>query len=141
MLLDNPDRMTSIMAAMRSFIGAMVFPYDRIGIVSFGTTGTATVSPTSSTMSPGIDSNSSDDKSYIKMYYPGTNGGGSHNYNDRATVDIGLNSNPVNINATINSTIPGGKTPMRYALYKAINEMKANATPNSAAYHYITFRW
>jgi hypothetical protein len=132
MMYDNPDRMNVIMDAMQTFIGQMHFPQDRIGIVSFGQKGLAqAVSYTPSggpQTGPGKDSTTSDDASYVSAHYKNN---GRYTYADYATVDIGLSANPVNINSTITSLIPYSGTPMRYALYKAIQEIKTNGSTNS----------
>lgn len=137
MMYDNPDRMTAIMAAMKTFIGSMHFPRDRIGIVSFGMNGLAratTYTPSGWPQTgPGRDETSSDDTNYINLYYPGTpaDGRGRHTYSDYATRDIALSANPLNINTTINTLIPYSGTPMRSAIYKAINEIKTNGSLNA----------
>ena len=101
---------------------------DRAGVVSFGPGNRSVNWPAKW---PGDDISAGDDSSYIGSYYP-PNGTKYEGYEDFATVDTGLEYDfkPL-VNDTITSLRPFGdpwkgdkqNVPLRYGLYKAINEM------------------
>lgn len=133
MMKDNPDRMVSIMGAEKVFVGQLSFPRDHIGEVSFGQQGLARAQSYNE-MGPGIDSQTSDDASYISAYYPGnpTESTGTHTYSDYATLDLPLSDSESTIMSTIDTMIPYSGTPLRQGLYVSINEMKAHSTRSEA---------
>jgi len=98
---------------------------DRAGVVSFGP-GENSINWPGKT--PGLDNDKTDDSTYKDTWYPTPYTG----YEDWATIDTGLmyDFDPL-VKNTVNSTIPFGdpwkgweeNVPMRYGLYKAINEM------------------
>jgi Mg-chelatase subunit ChlD len=123
MLSDYPDRAVSVMTASRVFSQQLDYSRDRLGQVSFGGKGQQTPSDNSDC---GKDGDSSDDDSYALANYKG-----SGNYLDYATLDQILTNVPATITTKINSLTPGGYTPMRYAIYTAINGTKDKWNPNS----------
>ncbi|MDD1702146.1 MAG: VWA domain-containing protein [Methanoregula sp.] len=133
MMEDNPDRMVSVMAAEKSFVGKLSFPLDHLGEVSFGQSGLAQAQ-TYSGMGPGIDSSTSDDKTYIAAHYPGnpSEGAGKHTYSSYATLDLPLSDSQSTIMSTIDTMIPYSGTPMRQGIYIAVNEMKTRSTRANA---------
>jgi len=104
---------------------------DRAGVVSFGPGNRSINWPDKW---PGDDVTATDDSSYIASYYPPNSETGTTyvGYEDFATVDSGLEYDfkPL-VNDTINSLRPFGdpwkgdkaNVPLRYGLYKSINEM------------------
>jgi hypothetical protein len=124
MLSDYPDRAVSVMSAGRVFSQQLDYSRDRLGLVSFGGNGKQWANSSSDS---GWDNTSSDDVTYALTNYPGN----GRTYSDYATLDMGLNNVPTSIATNINSTVPGGYTPMRYALYTAINATKDKWNPNS----------
>jgi hypothetical protein len=129
---------------------------DHIGLVSFGTKGIAKIAPILSGGSwdwnsiygghygtsplesnpgwwwvgddnaydsnPNSYSSSSVHAAYVAVHYPAN----PHNYNDYAIIDVPLNWSPSAINTSINSMVPSGGTPMRFAIYQGINEIAAH---------------
>lgn len=133
MMKDNPDRMVSIMAAEKTFVGKLSFPLDHLGEVSFGQKGLAQAQSYSG-MGPGIDSTTWDDSAYIAAHYPGSlsDGTGRHWYSDYATLDLPLSDSSSTIMSTIDTMIPYSGTPLRQGLYLAINEMKTRSVRANA---------
>jgi len=66
-------------------------------------------------------------QTYVNTYYPNNN----RNYAEYAVVEQTLTANPAFINASINSMVPVGGTPMRYGIYRAINEIRTNGRTNA----------
>lgn len=64
----------------------------------------------------------SNHQTYINTHYPGNN----RNYGDYAVVESHLVATPALINSSIDMMVPTGGTPMRYGIYKAIQEIQAN---------------
>ncbi|MDI9633274.1 MAG: VWA domain-containing protein [Methanolinea sp.] len=64
---------------------------------------------------------------YINTYYPADN----RNYGDYAVIESSLTDSPSLIITAINNMVPTGGTPMRYGLYKAINELITNGRTNA----------
>ncbi len=97
----SPDRMESLMGALKIFNTEMTEVRDRVGLTSFGKKGKITYVSGASYL-------------YI---LPKT-------YSDYATMDLNLNSLNRNVvNQTIDHLVPDSGTPMRYGLYLAINEI------------------
>jgi len=69
----------------------------------------------------------SDHQVYVNTHYPGS----PKNYGSYAVIDNSLSANPTLINASIDVMVPAGGTPMRYGLYRAINEIIANGRTNA----------
>jgi len=69
----------------------------------------------------------SDHALYITAHYPGNN----RRYNDDAVVENHLSADPSLVNTSINMMVPSGGTPMRFGIYKAINEIIANGRLNA----------
>ena len=158
MLVDDPDRMVSVMGASRSFINQMdVSPsQDHIGLVSFGTKGWAKIAPTwssgfwswtniygSKTTSdfdnPGwwwvsrdnnydCNPNSYSNTSAHQIYVNTNYPGNPRDYSNYATLEQSLSPSASAINNSINRMVPSGGTPMRHGIYTAINEIIANGT-------------
>lgn len=108
MLYDNPDRMYSVREAAKDFVNEMSVTRDQVAVVSFGIKGYIS--------RPGINSGLS--TSYINNIYVYPT-----SYSDYATVDASLASAPESIPLTLDSLVPDYGTPMRHALYMAINEV------------------
>ena len=117
MLDDYPDRMVVEMNAANLFSTKFDYADDRLGLISFGTKGKAQASGNANC---GRDGNSGDDAAYAKSYYKSD----GKTYGDWAVLDLGLSSKSKDISSAISGLVPSGYTPMRYALYKAITEMK-----------------
>lgn len=64
---------------------------------------------------------------YMNTNYPGDN----RNYGNYAVIENSLSADPNLINASINMMVPSGGTPMRYGLYRAIQEIIANGRTNA----------
>lgn len=64
---------------------------------------------------------------YVDTFYPGDN----RNYGSYAVVENALSADPALINASIDNMVPSGGTPMRYGVYRAINEIIANGRANA----------
>jgi hypothetical protein len=127
MLWDYPDRELLVMSAAKTFASKFDYTRDRMGQISFGGKGKATVEDyPSNSGDSGIDKNRSDDLNYANNYK-----GNGTTYADYANLDLALSSNISAINSTIDGVVPDGNTPMRYGLYKAITELKNNGNPNS----------
>jgi len=126
---DQPDREVSVMSASNLFARQLDYSKDRLGLVTFGSSGTQDVTSTTNGASPdtGIDNDSSDDASYGSVYYTAS----PRTYTDNATLDLGLSNVLGSITNQINRTVPGGWTPLRLALYTAINGSKSKWNPNS----------
>jgi Mg-chelatase subunit ChlD len=147
MLEDNPDRMVPVKDASKAFAQEMALSQsqDHVGLVSFGESGWANLSPTryyshgwhwdwSNVYGSWYwvyrdgynDCNTGDSYSTSSVHhqYLVTNyGGGNKYYANYADVDISLNWSSSTINNSINSMVPSGGTPMRLGVYKAIKEM------------------
>jgi hypothetical protein len=126
MIDDYPDREVSVMAASNVFNTQLDYTRDRLGLVSFGGNGVQDVT-TDSNCNAGVDGDCSDDAAYAIANYPGN----GRSYSDYATLDLNLSKVPATINSKINQTVPGGYTPMRYALKIAIDAMKTQGRPNA----------
>jgi Mg-chelatase subunit ChlD len=171
MALDEPDdRIVPVMAAAKSFLNEMDLGQnqDHVGLVSFGISGWANLTPTPITTQTchagrctttttwdwshvwgqwknvGLDNNaecrvgghdcgesfgydtSSAHQQYMTTHYPGDH----HYYANGATIDVPLSWNAAAIKTNIDSMLPAGYTPMRDALYKAINEIAAHGRPD-----------
>ncbi|MDK2989552.1 MAG: hypothetical protein PWR16_1081 [Methanoculleus sp.] len=145
MVSDYPDHMVTVMGAAPVFIDHMIPGWDRIGLLSFGYNGLASINPTDSnqelTISKiqdvGIDQNGKDDADYIAANYPGD---GSHrqSYAGHAILDVPLpgDSSPAannfnDVRASISTLIPSGGNPVRKALYEGVTELKENGRPGA----------
>jgi hypothetical protein len=117
MLGDYPDRMVVEMNAAQLFAAKFDYKDDRLGMLSFGTNGKANAKGNADC---GKDGDSSDDAGYAKDNYKKD----GKNYGDWAVLDLGLSSKLKEINSAISGLVPSGYTPMRFALYKGITEMK-----------------
>ncbi|MCQ8893957.1 MAG: Ig-like domain-containing protein [Methanolinea sp.] len=69
----------------------------------------------------------SEHQQYINTYYPGDN----RNYGDYAVVESPLTDTPSSIITAIRNMVPTGGTPMRYGIYRAINEIISNGRNNA----------
>ena len=124
MVDDYPDREVQLMSAAKVFATQFDYKTDRLGQFSFGGKGQASAKTYENC---GKDSDSSDDASYAKVNYPED----GKTYDDYATRDLGLSSTIGDINNQISGLVPSGYTPMRYALYKAVSELKKNGRPDA----------
>lgn len=66
--------------------------------------------------------NNSAHQQYINAHYPGNN----RNYGDYAVIETHLSITPGLINSSIDVMVPSGGTPMRYGIYRSIQEVIAN---------------
>jgi len=98
---DTPDRMKSVMNASKVFVDTMSVStvQDHIGLVSFGENGYA------------------EESGYA---------GSPRTYSNYAVVEQGLSSCKTAVYTAIDNMVPSGWTPMRYAIYKGVNEIKTN---------------
>lgn len=133
------DRMVHAMRAAKIFVSWMQSSKDRIGLVSFGQSGTADLATYCYKFWVGNDykevwhegkergkkgSNGywawekdfDGDPEYIAKYY----NNGVQEYNDSATRDLELTWTYKNVNTTIDNWIPCGGTPMRQGLYQSV---------------------
>jgi hypothetical protein len=126
---DLPDREVSVMGASNLFARQLDYSKDRLGLVTFGSSGTQDVTSGTNGASPntGTDTDSGDDAAYGSANYPAS----PRTYSDNATMDLGLSNVVGSITNQINRTVPGGWTPLRLALYTAINGTKNKWNPNS----------
>ena len=124
MVDDYPDREVQLMAAAKTFATKFDYKVDRLGQFSFGGNGQASAKGYENC---GKDSDSSDDAAYAKVNYVED----GKTYGDYATRDLALSSTLTDINKQISGLVPTGWTPMRYAIYKAVSELKKNGRPDS----------
>jgi hypothetical protein len=124
MLDDFPDREVSVMGAAKVFSSQLDYSRDRLGQVSFGGTGTPKPADSSAC---GDDDNKpvDDDNAYALANYA------SSSYSDTATIDQALTPNKALIDSKIASIVPGGYTPMRWAIFRAIYESRTKWNANS----------
>jgi hypothetical protein len=124
MLSDYPDRMAQVINAAKNFATKFDYKNDRLGQFSFG--GKEQTGAKNNDNS-GKDGDSSDDAAYAKVTYIED----GKTYSDYATRDLALSSKQADIITAVKGLVPTGYTPMRYALYQAINELKKNGYPSS----------
>jgi len=122
MLKDNPDRMVSLMGALKTFNGEMTEGRDAVGMTSFGVKGTANIYTYSYDYWAGKDYTSYDDGSYISTHYAGN----GKSYSDYATLDLPLSTNRDTVGTMIDGLVPMSGTPMRGGLYLAIKQIIEN---------------
>ena len=122
MLMNNPDRMVSLMGALKTFNGEMTEGRDAVGMTSFGAKGTANIYTYSYDYWAGNDYTYDDDGSYIGTHYPGN----GKSYSDYATLDLPLSTNRDAVGTTIDGLVPMSGTPMRGGLYLAIKQIIEN---------------
>ncbi len=122
MLKDNPDRMVSLMSALKVFNGEMTENRDAVGMTSFGVKGTANILTYSYDYWAGSDTTSSDDNSYIGTHYTGN----GKSYSDYATLDLPLSTDRDAVGSTIDGLVPMSGTPMRGGLYLALKQIIEN---------------
>ena len=127
MLKGNPDRMVSLMDALRVFNADMTEGRDAVGITSFGVKGTANIYGYSYRYWAGKDDTYGDDGSYIGTHYPGN---GKY-YSNYATLDLPLSVNRASVEDTIDNIVPMSGTPMRGGLYLAIKQIIQNGRDNT----------
>ncbi|HDQ07216.1 MAG TPA: hypothetical protein ENN44_00285 [Methanoculleus sp.] len=118
MLLDDKDRMVYAKEALDVFISRMAEGRDRIGMVTFGSSGYCD----SRWGKPGIDYSWMDDASYSATHYPAS----PRTYAGYATLDLPLTGVQADVSAAVDGMVPWGGTPMRYALYTALQEIVSN---------------
>jgi protocatechuate 3,4-dioxygenase beta subunit len=98
---------------------------DRSGSMSFG-------NPSRMTLVKGAASSFKDLFNYTEDRAGQFSFGGiTGTFKDYATLDQALTDKPEKIDAAIQALTPSGGTPLRFALYKAITELKDNGYPNS----------
>jgi hypothetical protein len=61
-------------------------------------------------------------QTYVNSHYPGDN----RFYGEYAVIESHLAANPALINSSVDMMVPSGGTPMRYGIYRAINEIRDN---------------
>ncbi|WOF16843.1 hypothetical protein F1737_09155 [Methanoplanus sp. FWC-SCC4] len=123
MLKDNPDRMVSLIDALKIFNSEMAEGRDQVGITSFGVRGVADIYAYGYKYWSGYDSTSWDDSSYISSHYIG-NGKWYANY---ATLDLPLTTDHSMVENEVDRIVPMSGTPMRGGLYLSIKEIAENA--------------
>jgi hypothetical protein len=125
MLTDYPDRMVVEMDAATSFVDKFELEGDdRMGLLSFGANYQVRAKDDSNC---GKDGDSSDDATYASIRYKSD----GKTYGDWAVLDLGLSSKASEIKKAISGLVPGGYTPMRYALYKGITEVQEKGRQNA----------
>ncbi|MDD1663499.1 MAG: VWA domain-containing protein, partial [Methanomicrobiales archaeon] len=124
MLSDYPDRMVLEMNAAKNFASKFDFKNDRLGQFSFGGNSQANARNNNDC---GKDDDSGDNAAYAKANYVED----GKTYSDYATRDLALSSKQNDVTNAVKGLVPQGYTPMRYAIYQAINEMKKTGNPNS----------
>jgi len=117
MLYDNPDRMYSVREAAKLFVDQMV-GQDAVGLVSFGRNGYI--------QRPGYNSGIRTSEINNVYQYPTT-------YPDYATLDRPLGTDLAGVKQDLDRMVPDHGTPMRRALKVAIEELIANARPETVA--------
>ncbi len=145
MLMDNPDRMVSVMNASKTFVDAMNVNafQDHVGLVTFGSNGVARLTPYWNGWSwdwndvdyywawvyrdddndySGSYSTTSNHAKYVAANYTGN----PRNYGAYAVLEQGLSSCKTSVYTAIGNMVPSGGTPMRYGIYTGINEIKNN---------------
>ena len=127
MLKDNPDRMVSLMDALKIFNADMTEGRDAVGMTSFGVKGTANIFRYNYDYWAGSDRSSSDDTSYIGTHYCGN----GKSYSDYATLDLALSTNRDEVENNIDDLVPMSGTPMRGGLYLAIKQIIQNGRDNA----------
>jgi len=127
MLKDYPDRMVKAMEASEIFNAQMNYPRDHLGLVSFGKNGKTDLLNYGNHKWLGEDSSTDDDSTYRDTHYPAD----GKTYADYATVDLSMSDNATLINTTIKQMVPDWGTPMRFGIYKAINELIDNGRDNT----------
>lgn len=129
MLRDYPDRMIQVMGAEKAFSDQFDYTRDRLGQYSFASKGQAWANGTF--LFPfrecGMDDTTGDDQTYAQANYP-LNG---RVYDDYATRDLPLSMERGDIAKAISGLVPSPGTPMRYALYRAITDLKNNGNSGS----------
>jgi hypothetical protein len=124
MLWDYPDRMVKVMGAARIFASKFDYKNDRLGQISFGGNYEATASGSADC---GIDGDSSDDWDYAMANYKDD----GKTYDDYATIDLALSGTQSQVTKAVDGLVPEGHTPMRYAIYRAIEELKLKGRPDA----------
>lgn len=127
MLKDNPDRMVSLMEALKVFNADMTEGRDAVGMTSFGVKGTANIFTYYYDYWAGNDGSSYDDNSYIATHYHGN----GKSYSDYATLDLALSTNRDEVESKIDDLVPMSGTPMRGGLYLAIKQIIQNGRDNA----------
>ena len=118
MLFDDTDRMVYEMGALDVFTSRMAEGRDRIGMVTFGGSGHVD----SRWGKPGADYSWVDDAAYVAAHYPAS----PKTYADYATLDLSLTGIQADVASAVDGIVPWGGTPMRYALYTALEEIASN---------------
>ena len=124
MIWGYPDRMVLATDAARTFAGKFDFKNDRLGQISFGESGWVSARDNGDC---GKEDDSSDDWDYSKANYKED----GKTYSDFATVDLALSTNLNDVKKAIDGLVPQGRTPMRYAIYRGIEELRKNGRPDS----------
>ena len=120
MLKKYPDRMVSVMDAMRMFAGEMNEGRDRLGLVSFGDKGYVDILKYYYVKWSGNDDIYSDDGQYIIDHYKDN----PKNYDDHATIDKVLDYDFSGFDDKVGSLVPYGGTPLRKGLFYSLKELK-----------------
>lgn len=128
MLNGYPDRMVALGDALRLFAEETSDEPVRLGLVSFGIKGAADISSYANAFRAGKDESFSDNASYIAENYP-ENG---KVYDDYATVDIPPSDDRNAFMTAVSGIIPGGRTPLREALYLAIMKLSESASSDTS---------
>ncbi|MDD1654627.1 MAG: VWA domain-containing protein [Methanomicrobiales archaeon] len=119
MLSDTPDRMHSVREAAKLFVTNMTLGQDEVGLVSFGRNGYI--------QRPGYNSGIRTSEIYNTYI------GSPTTYADYATLDRPLGTDLDGVTHDLDYMVPDHGTPMRKALKVAIDELIANARPETVA--------
>lgn len=126
MLKEYPDRMVSLMDALKAFAGEMNEGKDRLGLISFGTLGRANIFDYYYDYWAGYDESPwdwpRDDGSYIEDHYPGN---GKY-YSNYSSIDKVLTLDFSDFDEEVDLLVPYGGTPMRKGVYDAIKHIRDN---------------
>jgi hypothetical protein len=116
MLYDDPDRMYSIREAGKVFIDALKPGTDKVGLVTFGRSGSINTPGEHSFGNPAL---------YIDNTYtvPKT-------YSSYATFDRNLTTDFTLVKSDLDAIVPDYGTPMRLGVYKSVKELNALGQTN-----------
>ena len=110
MLYDNPDRMHSVREAGKVFIDALKIGTDKVGLVTFGMSGTIS--------SPGVNSGIAPSQIHNTYTVPKT-------YSSYATFDRNLTTDFTLVKSDLDTIVPDYATPMRLGVYKSVKELNS----------------
>jgi len=115
MLYDDPDRMYSVREAGKNFTRELKPGTDKIGLVTFGISG--------SISRPGVNSGISLGEIDNTYFAPKT-------YSSYATFDRNLTTDFAQVRSDMDNIVPDYATPMRLGLYKSLKELNDLGQPS-----------